>query len=125
MIVLSKEQVLALHRQLITETGGARGLADDGLLESALAAPFAGFDDIEFYPTLEQKAARLGYGLITNHPFVDGNKPIGVHVMLVYLALNGVRLEYSQQQLVDIVISVADGEKGLEGLTEWVMSHRA
>ena len=77
MIVLSKEQIIALHDALIAETGGDTGLRDEGLLESTLNAPFQSFGNVEPFPSIQQKAARLGYGLIKNHPFVDGNKRIG------------------------------------------------
>lgn len=92
MIILSKKQVLALHSDLIREFGGTEGIRDEGLLESALAAPFQTFGGKPVYPSLQAKAARLGFGLVSNHPFVDGNKRTGAHVMLVFLALNGVEL---------------------------------
>ena len=90
MIRLSKSQILLIHDQLITETGGSSGLLDEGLLDSALNAPFQTFGEEDVYPSLQQKAARLCFGLVKNHPFVDGNKRIGAHAMLVFLALNGV-----------------------------------
>ena len=86
MIVLSKNQIIKLHSQLIQETGGTDGIRDEGLLESVLAAPFQSFSGTDIYPSLQQKAARLGYGLVKNHAFIDGNKRIGAHVMLVFLA---------------------------------------
>ena len=90
MIRLSKTQILLLHEQLIAETGGSSGLRDEGMLDSALNAPFQTFGGEDVYPSLQQKAARLCFGLVKNHPFLDGNKRIGAHVMLVFLALNGV-----------------------------------
>ena len=84
MIILSKEQVILLHAQLIVETGGAEGVRDEGLLESALYAPFQSFGDRDVYPSIQQKAAHLGIGLTKNHAFVDGNKRIGAHAMLLY-----------------------------------------
>jgi death-on-curing protein len=92
MIKLTKKQILMLHSQLIQETGGSDGLRDEGLLESALEAPFQSYGDQDLFPTVQAKAARLGYGLIKNHPMVDGNKRIGTHAMIVFLALNGVEL---------------------------------
>ena len=91
MIRLTKEQVLSIHSSLIEATGGTDGVRDNGLLESALESPFQTFDGNDLYPALIQKAARLGYALVANHPFIDGNKRIGVHTMLVFLALNGVK----------------------------------
>lgn len=124
MKLLSKRQVLLLHEQLLAQTGGLQGIRDEGLLESALEAPFQGFGDTDTYPSLQQKAARLGYGLIKNHPFVDGNKRIGTHVMLVFLALNGVELTYSQKELSDIILAVAAGEKEYEELLAWLLKHQ-
>ena len=95
MIVLSKEQVLSLHTMLINETGGSDGVRDEALLESAIFAPLQKFDGKDLFPTVYQKSSRLGFGLIKNHPFVDGNKRIGAHSMLVSLSLNGIELEYS------------------------------
>lgn len=121
---LSKRQVLLLHEQLLSQSGGLQGVRDKGLLESALEAPFQAFGDTDAYPSLQQKAARLGYGLIKNHPFVDGNKRIGTHVMLVFLALNGVELSYSQKELSDIILAVAAGEKEYEDLLGWLLKHQ-
>ena len=103
MIRLSKSQILLIHDQLITETGGSSGLLDEGLLDSALNAPFQTFGEEDVYPSLQQKAARLCFGLVKNHPFVDGNKRIGAHAMLVFLALNGVELQHSQTELSDVI----------------------
>lgn len=125
MRTLSKRQILALHDHLIAETGGQSGLRDEGLLESALAAPFAAFGSEELYPTLIQKAARLGYGLVQNHAFVDGNKRIAAHAMLTFLALNGVEPRYTQQELSDIFLKLAAGEAEYEDLLAWINEHDA
>lgn len=121
---LSKRQVLLLHEQLLSQSGGLQGVRDEGLLESALEAPFQAFGDTDAYPSLQQKAARLGYGLIKNHPFADGNKRIGTHIMLVFLTLNGVELSYSQTELSDIILAVAAGEKEYEDLLGWLLKHQ-
>ena len=110
MIRLTKSQVLLIHDQLIAETGGSSGLRDEGILDSALSAPFQTFGGEDVYPSLQQKAARLCFGLVKNHPFVDGNKRIGAHVMLVFLALNGVELQHSQTELSDVILQLAAGE---------------
>lgn len=125
MKTLSKRQILLLHQQLIAETGGSAGLRDEGLLESALAAPFQSFSGVDVYPSVQQKAARLGYGLVKNHPFVDGNKRIGAHAMLVFLALNGIVLEHSQEELVDIILRVASGTCDCNTLLQWILLHEA
>ena len=88
MIKLTKEQIVLLHAQLIRDTGGSDGIRDEGLLDSALYAPFQSYAGTDRFPSIQQKAARLGYGLVKNHAFVDGNKRTGAHAMLVILALN-------------------------------------
>lgn len=123
MRTLSKNQVTALHSALIREFGGIDGIRDEGLLESALAAPFQSFGGEPVYPSLQAKAAQLGFGLIRNHPFVDGNKRIGAHTMLVFLAVNGIELRYEQQELIDIVLSVAAGQIDRQGLLQWILDH--
>lgn len=121
---LTKAQILMLHRELIEETGGMDGLRDEGLLDSALNAPFQGFGDTDTFPSLQQKAARLGFGLIRNHAFVDGNKRIGAHAMLVFLALNGIELSYTQEELSDMVLDVAAGTSSFEDMVQWILNHQ-
>lgn len=123
MIKLTKEQVISIHSSLIEATGGTDGVRDIGLLESALEAPFQTFDGKDLYPALIQKAARLGYSLVSNHPFVDGNKRIGIHTMLVFLAVNGVEIECTQKELIDIGLSLADGTMDAEKLLIWLSLH--
>ncbi len=123
MIRFSKEKVLLLHKLMAQATGGSVGVRDEALLESALESAFAGFGDREFYPTKEEKGARLGYALISNHAFVDGNKRIGVYVMLSFLELNGIRIRCSDEEIVSIGLSVADGSMGYDELLAWVRSH--
>ena len=125
MIVLSKNQVLTLHAQLIAETGGIDGLRDESMLESALHAPFQSFAGEEVCPSLQQKAARLCFGLVKNHPFIDGNKRIGAHAMLVFLALNGIELEYTQDDLSNIILSLAAGEIGQADFLQWVIDRQS
>lgn len=125
MKILSKSQILSLHSDLIHETGGMDGLRDEGLLDSALAAPFQSFEGHTLYPSLQQKAARLGYGLVRNHPFVDGNKRIGAHAMLVFLALNGIDILCTQKELSDIFLCLAAGKAEYEDLLRWVLEHQS
>lgn len=120
---LTKEQVLRLHEDLIEEFGGIHGVRDEGLLESALSAPFQTFDGQDLYPSVLEKAGRLGYGLIRNHPFLDGNKRIGVHVLLVCLALNGVRLSYDDEDLIQTALGVASGSVAFEEFYRWLSEH--
>lgn len=121
---LTKEQILMLHNELIRETGGSGGLRDEGLLDSALNAPFQEFGDVDSFPSLQQKGARLGYGLICNHAFVDGNKRIGAHAMLLFLSLNGIELEYTQNELSDMILDVAAGNLRFEDMVKWIIKHQ-
>lgn len=121
---LTKEQILMIHNELIRETGGSVGLRDEGLLDSALNVPFQGFGDVDNFPSLQQKGARLGYGLICNHAFVDGNKRIGAHIMLLFLSLNGIELEYTQEELSDLILNVAAGKLQFEDMAKWVIKHQ-
>lgn len=121
---LSKEQILMLHSQLIEETGGSDGVRDYNLLESAIESPFQSFGGDELYPTIQAKAARLGYGLIKNHCMIDGNKRIGTHAMLVFLALNGIELKYTQRELYETILDVAAGRLDYEDLLNWVLEHQ-
>lgn len=121
---LTKEQILMIHNELIRETGGSVGLRDEGLLDSALNVPFQGFGDVDNFPSLQQKGARLGYGLICNHAFVDGNKRIGAHIMLLFLSLNGIELEYTQEELSDLILNVAAGKLQFDDMVKWVIKHQ-
>ena len=123
MIRFTKEKLLLLHQIMAQATGGSIGVRDEGLLESALEAAFSGFGGVEFYPTKEEKAARLGYNLISNHAFVDGNKRIGMYVMLTFLEVNGIRVDCTNEDVVHAGLSVANGSMDYEGLLEWVKEH--
>lgn len=94
------------------------------LLDSALETPFQSFGGDELYPTIQAKAARLGYGLIKNHCMIDGNKRIGTHAMLVFLALNGIELKYTQKELYETILNVASGSVDYNGLLQWVLNHQ-
>ena len=120
---LTKEQILAMHRELLKSHGGDDGIRDEGLLDSALAAPFQTFDGQPLLLTVQQKAARLCFCLIMNHPFVDGNKRIGTHTMLIVLAMNGIELEYTQKELYKMIIKVAASEASFDDLLNWVLDH--
>lgn len=124
MIKFDKEKVLLLHQIMAEATGGSVGVRDDGLLESAIESCFATFDGVELYPTKEEKAARLGYSLISNHAFVDGNKRIGVYIMLSFLELNGIKIKATNNDIVELGLSVADGSMKYEDLLEWIKKHK-
>ena len=104
-------------------TGRSDGVRDEGLLDSALKSAFSGFGDQEFYPSKKEKGARLGYALISNHAFIDGNKRIGMYIMLTFLEMNGIRIRCTDEELVHVGLSVADGSMKYEELLQWVMDH--
>lgn len=124
MICFSKDKVLLLHQLIAEETGGSIGIRDESLPESALENAFAGFGGEEFYPSKEEKGARLGYTLISNHAFIDGNKRIGMFVMLTFLEVNCIHLDCTNDDIVDAGIAVAAGTMDYEALLQWVKDHR-
>lgn len=124
MIKLTKDKVLLIHELIAQETGGSVGVRDEALLESALESIFGGFGDEEFYPSKEEKAARLGYLLISNHALIDGNKRIGMHVMLSFLELNGVHIECTNEEIVEVGLGIADGTLTYDDVLSWVRDHK-
>lgn len=125
MIKFSKEKVELLHQLIAQATGGEVGLRDEGLLESALESAFATFDGADLYPSKEEKGARLGFTLISNHAFVDGNKRIGMYVMLTFLEVNGIRIKASDKEISDTGLAIAAGKMKYQELLNWVIEHRA
>ena len=124
MILLTVDEIIEIHNTLTLKTGGSNGLRDKGLLESAVYSAISGFADEEAYPTIEEKSARLMYAITNNHPFVDGNKRIGVLVMLVTLRLNGTKINYSQKELIELSLDVAGGIKGYNDILNFIISHK-
>lgn len=124
MIKFSKEKVLLLHQLMAEATGGSVGVRDEALLESALENAFATFGGQELYPSKEEKGARIGYTLISNHAFVDGNKRIGMYVMLTFLEVNGIRLDCTNEDIIEAGLGVASGAMDYEALLQWVRDHR-
>ncbi len=120
MILLTVEEVITLHNKLIERTGGSDGLRDQSLLESAVYSAMTGFEGSEAYPTVQEKAARLMFALTNNHAFVDGNKRIGVFVMLMTLQLNNVKIKYTQAELISLGLSVAEGTTGYDEILTWI-----
>jgi death-on-curing protein len=123
MLFLTLEQVIALHELIVSEIGGSHGTRNLGAIESALAQPRQTFGGAELYPTLEEKAAVLGFSLISNHPFVDGNKRIGLAATVALLRANGRDLNGSVDEQERIVLAVASGEVNREAWTIWVREH--
>ena len=124
MIRLSRDKVKLIHQLLAEETGGRSGVRDEGLLDSALESAFATFDGVELYPSKEEKAAKIAYSLASNHAFVDGNKRIGVFVMLSFLSLNGIRIDATDEDIVQLGLGIADGSVEYEGIVSWIKAHR-
>lgn len=124
MMRFSKERVLLLHQLMAEATGGSVGVRDEALLDSALESAYAGFGNREFFPSKEEKGARLGFALISNHAFVDGNKRIGVYVMLAFLEMNGIKTQCTDEELIQVGLAVADGSMNYDALLHWVIDHR-
>ena len=120
MIKFNKEKVLLLHQLIAQETGGDAGVRDIDLLESALESAYQTFDGAELFPYKKEKAAKLGYSLISNHAFVDGNKRIGMYVMLAFLEMNGLHITPSDDDVIEIGMAVASGASGYEDVLEWI-----
>ena len=125
MIKLTVDEVVLLHEKLLAASGGSPGLRDRGLLESAVWSVDAAFGEVEQYPAVEEKAARLAFALVANHAFVDGNKRVGMLAMLVTLELNGITLRYAQEELIRLGLDAAAGRAGYEEILAWVRGHRA
>lgn len=117
--------VLHFHTLVSNRTGGADGVREAGLIESALARASAAFGGVEAYPDVIGKAAAAGCGLVQNHGFIDGNKRIGVAVMLLILRRNGVKLRYEQDELAQLGMGLAQGMLSVPETIDWLEAHRA
>ena len=124
MIKFSQEKVLLLHKLITEETGGDPNVRDIALLNSALESAFQTFDGQELYPTKEEKGARIGYALISNHAFVDGNKRIGMYVLLTFLETNGIKIRPTVDDVARVGLAVAAGEMQYEDLLEWIYDNK-
>ena len=123
MIKFDKEKVLLLHKLLVQETGGSAGVRDFNLLDSALESAYQTFDGKELYPSKHEKAARIGYSLVANHAFVDGNKRIGIHVMLAFLNVNGIPIDPTDDEMIRVGLGLADGSIKYDGLLKWIQDN--
>lgn len=123
MIKFSQDKVLLLHQLITQETGGDPNVRDLALLNSALESAFATFDGQELYPTKEEKGARLGYALISNHAFVDGNKRIGMYVLLTFLETNGIKIRPTNEEVARVGLAVAAGEMKYQDLLDWILEN--
>ena len=120
---ISVEKVLVLHKKMINATGGTDGIREFALLESALNNAFITFDGEALYKTTEEKCANICYCIVKNHPFVDGNKRMGIYMMLILLEYNDRNLIYSQDELVDLGMGIANGRYLQEYIQQWILSH--
>lgn len=118
MIKFTKERVLLLYQMMVEATGGTFGIRDERLLESAIEAPYQTFDGKELFPSKIEKGARLGYGLISNHPFIDGNKRIGVYIMISFLEVNGIKLKFTDEEIERIALGIANSKMKYEDLLQ-------
>jgi death on curing protein len=125
MRYLSLKEVLELHRLLLEQAGGLAGVRDLGLLESAVAQPLMSFGEQELYPTIVEKAAALGFSLIKNHPFNDGNKRVGHAALETFLVLNGYEVDAPVDEQERVVMGVAAGEMGRDDFVDWLRTRVA
>ena len=123
MIKLTQEKVLLLHHLITKETGGDPNVRDIALLDSALESAFATFDGQELYPSKQEKGAKLGFSLIANHAFVDGNKRIGMFILLTFLEVNGIKIRPTNEEVVRVGLSVAAGEMKYQDLLDWILEN--
>lgn len=120
ILYLTLDEVVSLHDQILKQSGGATGIRDLGLLESALAQPLMTFGGEDLYPTLIEKAAALGFSLVMNHPFVDGNKRIGHTGMEAFLVINGMEIVASVDEREATILALATGSLDREAFTRWL-----
>ena len=121
MITLDKEQIKRLHKRLLDTTGGLDGVRDESMLDSALSVAFQTFDGVEFYPSTAAKIARIAYGLVCNHPFIDGNKRIGTYVMMVLLELNRIEADFIDADIIRIGLELANGKMSDKQLLDFIL----
>ena len=122
VLSFSKEEVLAIHAAVIIRFGGLRGLRDEGLLDSALAQPFQTFGGADLYPSAIEKACRYAFGIISDHPFLDGNKRTGAALFGTYLRMSGIDFRPDHAAYLKIILGVADGSVSYDELVEWTRS---
>ena len=120
MITFLLEDIIDFHNDLEQNSIVSAGIRDKSLIESAVNAPFQTFDNMELYPTIEEKAAHLFYGLVKNHGFIDGNKRVAVHAMFIYLSLNYIFFDYTVDEMEKLVIGLADGSLNADDVVEWI-----
>jgi death-on-curing protein len=123
VLYLSIAQVEEIHRRVVRQSGGSFGIRDQGALESSIFQPLQAFGDQELYPSLAEKAAALGYFLVQNHPFIDGNKRVGHAAMETLLILNGFEISATVDEQETAIIALASGATSREDFTAWLIQH--
>jgi death-on-curing protein len=125
MRLLTFDEVLTLYYRIIRDTGGAAGILNESAIKSALAQARMTFDGIDLYPTIIEKASAIGHSLVSNHPFLDGNKRIGHAVMEAVLLRNGYEIVATVDAQEEIILNIAKGELNRRALSEWLAAHTA
>ena len=123
MIKVNENNAIRLMEMIINKTGGSYGVRDYSLLDSALNSCFQSFNGVDLYLTVEEKGTWLGYNLIKNHAFVDGNKRIGLLVMLTFFEINNIKLSFTDSELTSTISGVASGEMSYNRLLDFVIGH--
>jgi death-on-curing protein len=120
---LSYDTLLKIHQDQVETFGGEDGLRDQELLKSSHRQPLQTYGGTEIYSSLIDKTAVLGYGIINNHPFVDGNKRTGTAAMILLLEINGMQFQAENKEIVEMARSVASDEMNREDLSHWLEDH--
>ena len=123
MQFLTLKQILILQQRVIERSGGATGIRDKNILESAVAQPYMSYDGRDLYPTLIEKVSALGFSLINNHPFLDGNKRIGHAAIEVTLLMNGFEIQADVNEQEGVILAIAAGEMTRESFLKWLQKH--
>ncbi len=124
MITVTPEKTVKLHEMMCAATGGDCGVRDIALLDSAVSSAFMTFDGVELYPTTEEKCVRISISLIKNHAFTDGNKRIGMFVLLILLSVNGINIAPTDEEIARVGVALASGEMSYDGLLRWIEENK-
>ena len=124
MIKLNIDQVIKFHKILIAETGGEEGIRDKKLLESAINNAYSTFDGIDLYNSIEKKCVNICFNLISNHPFIEGNKRIGIFILLILFKTENINLNYKQEELVKLGLEIAKGNLHQRDIIKWIDGHK-
>ncbi len=124
MIKFNKNTIIEFQKKIIASTGGESGVLNLGVLDSAIESCFATHKGQELLPTIEEKGTRLGINIITNHPFCDGNKRVGMLTMITFLEVNGIKLNLSNEEIINYGLGIAKGEIDYEQVLEWIQKSK-